>query len=350
MHCRLMGLVAVLAVSWPGSGFAQKFDRVRLIAGGTETGEVQSMTEVAVQVRQPSGTRPVPVNEIQQIQYDGEPIQLTQARAEIRGGAYAEALEALAKLKPAEISRAEVRQDVEFYTALAKSRLALASREDQPLRDAGSAMHNFVTAHRRNYHYLQGMEVLGDILAAMGRFEDAQSRYASLASTPWPEYKIRAGVLEGRALAAQGKHQEAIARFDEALTLESDAPGVSEQRLAARLGKANSQAEVGQAAEAIEAAEQVIAEAEPEAVELQARAHNVLGQCHLKAGNDKEALYSFLYVDVLCRGVADAHAEALYHLIPLLQSAGRDEDSRRMREELLQQYPSTTWAKKLQGA
>jgi tetratricopeptide (TPR) repeat protein len=246
--------------------------------------------------------------------------------------------------------RAEIRQDIEFYTALANSRLALASREDQQLRDAGREMHGFVTANRRNYHYYEAIEVLGDLFAAVGRYDEAQTRYAALASTPWPEFKIRAGVLEGRALAAQGKHQEAIGRFDEALTLESDAAGVAEQRLAAMLGKATSQAELGQSVEAIGAVQDVIAAAEPEAVELQARAHNVLGLCHEKAGSSKEALYAFLYVDVLCSSVADAHAEALYHLIPLFQRAGRDEDSRRTREELLQKYPNSVWAKQLEGA
>jgi len=350
MRASLVSLIVVLALASADEALAQVLDRVRLVAGGTETGEVQSMTDVAVQVRQSTGTKAVPVNEIQSIQFDREPIELTQARSQIRNGAFREALETLAKVQPGGSMRPEVRQDIEFYTALASSRLALASRDDQQLRDAGRAMHAFVTAHRRNYHYYEAVEILGDLFAAVDRFDEAQARYALLASTPWPEFKIRSGVLEGRALAAQGKHPEAIGRFEEALKLESDAAGVAEQRLAARLGKAKSQAEMGQSEAAIGAVEEVIAMAEPEAVELQARAHNVLGLCHEKAGSSKEALYAFLYVDVLCSSVADAHAEALYRLIPLFQSAGRDEDSRRAREELLQRYPNSIWAKELQGA
>jgi tetratricopeptide (TPR) repeat protein len=210
-------------------------------------------------------------------------------------------------------------------------------------------MNDFVNANQDNYHHYEAVEVLGDILAAMGRYDQAQIRYAALGSAPWPEYKLRAAVLEGRSLAAQGKHQEAGARFDAALAIEMDSPGADAHRLAARLGKAESQAETGNAAEAIEAIEQIIAAAEPEAIDLQARAHNVLGQCHLKAGAPKEALYAFLYVDVLCGSAAEAHAEALFQLIPLYRTLGRDEDSRLARERLLDRYPSSLWAKQLTG-
>lgn len=339
-------LLALFVVAH-GTAEGQTLDRVRLIAGGTERGEVQRMTHEVVQLRQSSGTKSIPVNEIQTIQFDREPIELTQARSQIRNGAYREAVETLARLRPAELRRSEVRQDVEYYSAAAQAHSALESRDEQALRSAGRALHEFVTTNRRNYHYYEGMEILGDILAALGQPEDAQSRYAALASAPWPEYAIRAGVLEGRALAAQEKHAEAIKRFDQALSIESDAPGVAEQKLAASLGRARSQAATGDAEQAIKAVEQVISEADPEALKLQARAHNVLGQCQLQAGSDRDALYAFLYVDVLCSGVRDAHAEALFHLIPLLQRLGRDEDSRQARERLLEQYPESVWAKEL---
>jgi TolA-binding protein len=120
--------------------------------------------------------------------------------------------------------------------------------------------------------------------------------------------------------------------------------------LAARLGKAHSQAEAGQTDGAIQAIEQVIADAAPESIDLQARAHNVLGKCHLKAGSQKEALYAFLYVDVLCASAGDAHAEALFQLIPLFRAFGRDEDARQAQERLLERYPQSTWAKQSGGS
>jgi tetratricopeptide (TPR) repeat protein len=340
-----------LALGVPSAVLAQGFDRVRLFTGGTESGAIESISDTIVHVKQSTGMREIAVNEIQTIQFDKEPIELTQARSEIRNGAYQEALQTLAKLRPAEIRRQEIRQDVEFYTALAKARLALSRGESQELRTAGVAMNEFVTApaNRRSFHYYEGVEVLGNILVAMGRFDQAETRYAALAETPWPDFKIRAGVLAGRALAAQGKHQEAIDRFAQALSLESTAPGVAEQRLAALLGKAQSQAEVGQADEAIQVVEQVIADAAPEDLSLQAQAHIALGNCHLKVGEEKEALFSFLYVDVLCSSVADAHAQALFHLIPLYQGQGREEDARQAQERLLERYPSSAWATKAAG-
>lgn len=330
----------------PTTLFAQ-VDRVRLIAGGTEPGEVESMTSTTVQIRQGTRRTPVPVNEILMIQFGREPIELTKARSEIRNGAYREALKMLADLRPSDLRPAVIRDEFEFQSALASARVALGTNDPDALRNAGRSMNEFVNTRKNNFHYFEAVEVLGDIFAALERYGEAQAQYAILAGSPWPDYKIRARVLEGRALAAQGMHQQAIQRFDDALALETNAPGVAEQQLAAKLGRAGSQAELGQTEEAIKAVQQVIALAEPEAIELQARAHNVLGKCHLKAGSQKEALYAYLYVDILCSSAGDAHAEALFHLIPLFRAVGRDEDSRQTRERLLQRYPQSRWTKRL---
>lgn len=340
-------MVFLAVVARPVAAQQDVIDRVRLITGGTASGTIESMTNSEVRVAQEGRTTSVPVNEIQTIQFDREPIELTRARAEIGSGAYQEALDALTRLRPADITRSEVRVDAEFQTALAKARLALQSGDNTALIEAGRAMNDFVNAHRNHFRYYEAVEVLGDLLAAVGRYDQAQIRYAALANTPWPDFKIRAGVLEGRSLAAQGKHQDAIARFEQALAIDANLPGVPAQRLAARLGKAQSQVALGQSQQAVQEVEQIIAEAEPEALELQARAHIVLGQCHLGASSPKEALYAFLYVDALCASVAEAHAEALFHLVPIYQQVGRLDQSRQTRERLLDRYPQSTWAKRL---
>ena len=55
----------------------------------------------------------------------------------------------------------------------------------------------------------------------------------------------------GRALAAQGKHAEAIAKFDAALAISTDETATDTQHLAATLGKAVSLAESGRDDEAV---------------------------------------------------------------------------------------------------
>jgi tetratricopeptide (TPR) repeat protein len=322
-------------------------DRVRLIAGGNEAGQIESTTNTIVQVRQDNRRTPVPVNEILTVHFAQEPIELTQARSAIRSGDYQGAVESLAKVNLADIRRDAIREDYQFQLALANARIALGSGDQNALQKAGSEMHEFQRKNPDSFHHFAAVEVMGEMLAAVGRYSDAQKEFARLAGAPWPDYKMRALVLEGRALAAQGMHEEAVRRFDEALAIDTTAPGADAQRLAARLGKAESQAEAGQAEGAIAAVEQVIAEAAPESIDLQARAHNVLGRCHLKSGSPKEALYAFLYVDVLCSSAGDAHAEALYQLIPLFRAVGRDEDARQAQERLLERYPQSTWAKQL---
>jgi hypothetical protein len=94
--------------------------------------------------------------------------------------------------------------------------------------------------------------------------------------------------------------------------------------------------------------EKIIQDADPQQRELHARAYDALGACYEKAGKTKDALFAFLHVDVLYGTVPDAHAEALYHLIPLWKAIGQDDRSREAREMLQQKYADSHWAKQLQ--
>jgi len=318
-------------------------DRVRLTRG-SESGEVTEMTPIGVTLNKGlPGNQTIAVNEIKSVIFDGEPAELSQARVNATNGAYRDALDKLTKIDVSSVRRDFVREDIEFYKAWGTAHLALAG--DGEIADAGRQLNNFVRSHPQNFHYLAAVEMMGDLLMAGQRYENAQKQYADLAKAPWPDYKMRAAVSIGRTLQAQGKHAEAIQQFDAALAIRADGPESQNQRLAATLGKAISLAETGGGVEAVNIIEKVIHDADPQQKELHARAYNALGRCYDKAGKTKDALLAYLHVDVLYNNVPEAHAEALAHLAPLWKAIGQDERAREARQLLEERYGSSRWAK-----
>ena len=334
----------VLCLAGSVSAYAQAgADRVKLVRG-TESGDVSEMTPLQVTLnRGLPGSRTVAVNEIKSIAFRDEPSELTQARLNAANGGYSNALEALGKIDQAAIKKDFVKQDVEYYQAYCAAKLALGGTGE--IGDAGRQLNTFVKAYPQNYHNLEAIELMGDLLMAGERYDAAQKQYNELASkAPWPDYKMRALVALGRTLQAQKQHAEAVQQFEAAIALADDSAESQRQKLSATLGKAVSLAETGNVDEAIGIIEKVIQDADPEQKELHARAYNALGTCYERANKKKESLLAFLHVDVIYQTVPEAHAEALSHLIPLWQAIGQEERSREARQTLQDRYAKSRWA------
>jgi tetratricopeptide (TPR) repeat protein len=345
-HFRLSPfVVAVIGMMWMAlpTGAAEFTDRIRT-AGGSEAGEITGSTPLEISLdKGTAGTIKIPVNQVRSVLLDDEPPELTQARLNAKNGGHSTALERLDQIDRAKIKRPVVREDVEFYLAYCAAQQALGGKGE--VTDAGRKLNEFVRRHPNNFHYLEAVETMGDLLMSSDKFAAAQRQYAELAKAPWPDYKMRAGVLLGRTLQAQGKHAEAIEKFDSVLASPDESSAAKEQKLSATLGKAVSLAEVKQLDQAVALIEQMILDTDPEQKELQARAYNALGESYQRAGRTKDALLAFLHVDVLYSTVPDAHAEALSHLVTLWDAVGQAERGRQARQTLNEQYRDSRWAK-----
>jgi tetratricopeptide (TPR) repeat protein len=335
---------AALTLALAAAAPASAADRVRLTGGAQSSGELVeiSATKVALQIG--ATKKEFPVNEIESIQFDAEPNDLFQARIAVRGGRYDDAAAMLAKIDPRALKRPELVKDVEFYQALAAARLALGGTGS--IAEAGKRMFAFERANRDSFHYFEACETLGDLLAALGRYSDAETFYNKLALAPWPEYKLRAGVLAGRALVSQKQFDRAAAKFDEVLNAEASGPQADLQKSAARLGKASALSGAGKADEAAALVNEVIAQADPQDEELHARAYNILGNCHRAAGKKKEALLAFLHVDLLYAKFGEQHAEALANLATLWAEVDKSERAAQAKNLLKEKYPNSVWASK----
>ena len=75
-----------------------------------------------------------------------------------------------------------------------------------------------------------------------------------------------------------------------------------------------------------------------------ARAWNCIGDCQRAGNNEKAALMAYLHVDILYAGAPAEHAESLYWLTTLWESAGHPERSVDAKSRLQAQYASSKWA------
>jgi tetratricopeptide (TPR) repeat protein len=341
---KLLAAAAIASLLAALASFAVAADRVKLTSGTSSSGRVTEITPNEVTLESGSSKKKFAVNEIEWIQFESEPAELTQGRAAANAGRYEDAVALLHKVDPADLKRPEMAQDAEYFKAFVAARLALAGAGSKA--DAGRNLLKFEKAHQASWHYYEACETLGDLFAALGKFDQAESFYAKLAVAAWPDYKLRSGVLVGRALVSQKRFDQAIEKFDEVLSASADGKEADRLKLSASLGKAAAMAGAGKTEGAIQAVQAVIAKADPENQELHARAYNILGNCYLAANKKKEALLAFLHVDLLYARYPEQHAEALANLATLWAEQDKSERAAQARNLLKEKYPTSAWAEK----
>ncbi len=307
-------------------------------------GSVTEMSPTVVKIEVGQVPKSFAVNTIDYIEFDEDPKDLKNARTAMKAGKLDEALKLVNKIDPSEIRRTEIKQDLDFYKAYLMGKLAMAGSGD--MKDAGRLLFTFEQKNATNYHYFAACEVLGDLLVADRKYDKAEPYYTKLASAPWPDYKIKATVLAGRALEAQKQYAKAIKKYEEVEGMEGDNKDVEGQKLTALLGKATSLAGAGKPDEAVKLVMDVIAKSDPENVDLQARAYNALGNCFKTAGKPQDAIMAFLHVDTLYFGSPEQHAEALANLSVLWKKVDQESRANQAAEQLKERYPNSRWAQK----
>ncbi|HZZ29569.1 MAG TPA: tetratricopeptide repeat protein [Pirellulales bacterium] len=317
--------------------------RVHLLSGQPAIGHLGEINKDKIVLQTSVSSKEYPVNEIKFVQLPGEPRDLLEARNAILEGHYEQAIDWLNKIPPPQLASDVVRQDVDYYRALASAHLAINGVGD--VRAAGTALIDYLKANPDSYHFYEANEITGDLLMALGRYDQAPSYYNELAKAPWPDYKLRAAVALGRVLQAQGKYNEAIQQFDAALNTDAKGKAVEMQLLAARVGKAKSLEELDRTKEAVDLLTAAIEQAPAEDNLVYATAYNALGNAYLKLKQPQEALYAYLHVDLLYNQLPEQHAEALYHLKGLWTQLNKPERAKEAAETLTSRYASSPWNK-----
>ena len=303
---------------------------------------VSNRDEITVDVR---GTpRKIPAREVQRIVFGNGPSALRQAHEALGDGQFANALESLAKIKPAQLREDSIREDFAFQTAYCKA--MLGAEAPGGTAAAAKEMLDFVRQYPTSFHFYRAVEILGDLAMRLGNYSKAATYYAQLSKAPWQEYKLKSAVLEAGALQAQGpeNYEAALKRYDLVARASVRGPEAERQQQFALAGKAACEAELGNTDSARQAAEQIIQNNDPDDVELFARAYNALGASYRKTDNPRDAILAYLHVDLLCHRARDAHAEALYYLSQLWNEVGKADRATEARNTLKSRYGETTWA------
>jgi tetratricopeptide (TPR) repeat protein len=288
----------------------------------------------------------VPVNEIRRIAFANDPPELRRARDDVLEGQLENGLEALKRINAASIERAVVQRDLQYYLAYCQAKIALAGGGDKAA--AATALLAFARDDPKSYHFYEAAELLGDLALALESFENASKYYAAIGRAPWPDFQLRAEILEARVLLAQGKYSDGLQVYEKTLSARLDSPDVSRQKLLASAGKALCLAELGKADEGIQVLEAMIDKHDPQDVVLFGRIYNALGRCHYNAKRPKDALLAYLHVHLLFASDPDPHAESLYFLSKLWAAPeiNKPEEAVAARNTLLKRYSGSPWSKR----
>ncbi len=338
-RCLAVWIVLTLLVAMPA--LAQQ-DTITNRGGTSIRGTIVGISPTSVKIETTGTTRDIEVREIQRLSFGDEPGDLRNGRDQAIAGQFENAIESLQKINLAEIQVPAIKQDVGYYLAYCNAKLALTAGGDKAA--AIAQLREFIGQNRDTYHFYQGVELLGDLNFADGKYTEASTFYGLLGKAEWPEYKLRAAVLQARAQVAEGKYPEAQAAYEQVLASSLNTADAVEQKMAATVGRAVCLAAAGKPEEGIAIVEDMISKSDPSNVTLFGRAYNALGACYLKAGKPQDALMAYLHTDVLFFADGEAHAEALFNLAKLWDQANKADRAVEARNTLQSRYPGSRWA------
>lgn len=330
----------LLAVAAP---ILAQTDQIVSHSGDITRGAIKKISPNEIEVEERGSLKKIPRSQIRTINFANEPRELRAGRDAALGDKYDEALENLAKVNADDLSRDELKQELAYFTAYAKGKLALVGGDRVA---ADKELLDFVVTNNQSFHFYEAAELLGHLAYANGAFDDAVKRYKALAKSDSPEVQMRAGFLEARSLLAKEDASGALAKFEQVIASPLNDPAAARIKAQCEVGKARCLIAAGKADEGIALAQGVIDRNDPKEFEIFGAAYNALGVGHLKMDQKKLAVIDFLYVDLLFPSDRQSHPEALYHLEKLWTEQGKTDRAQECRNMLREQYGGTIWASK----
>ena len=343
-------VVLPLVCCWMISTSAFALDTVtRRSTDKRAAGEITEVTQTEVVVKPKVGSsQTVPANDIDRIEWDGEPAVLKLARSKSGSGQYESAIEDFNTAKadiPA--SRDQLRTDIDYGIAHATGKLALADPEQQAT--AVELLTTFINKHADHYRYFDALLVLGDVHLAQNDVTSAEVIFNRVASAPWPDYEMAANVAIGRAALARGDAAGARAAFEKVAAMTVSDAAEQSRQFEAMLGLATVLKQEKQFDQAAETLDEIIMRSAADDTRLQAEAYVRQGDCYAAMeGREKDAVMAYLHLDVIpsLSVEQDLHAEALYQLAQLWPQLGQPARADMAVGKLQSLYPNSPWTKK----
>jgi tetratricopeptide (TPR) repeat protein len=341
-----------LFLAGPGAA-ARAQDRVLFQDRATQkeavaTGDIQQETPGRVVVKPTSGINRTPkevaVADILDVVYylpslelrmdyrralDRERIAESAASEAERKKALGEALKEFQDVRARLTDKRFAQRHLEFKIARL---LAWQAEEDPAQLDAAIAsLRQFLTRHPDGWQINTCARLLARLQMDKGDFQGAQKTYEQLAATPAlpPETRRECDLLLARGLLHARNYAAAEKKLQE---LRQASPADDPQAARVQVYLAECAAAQGKAVEAIPQLQALVAQTED--VGVKALAYNALGDCYRQSGQPKEALFAYLWVDVVYPQDKQEHARALYHLAQLFAERGEEPRAQQCRERL----------------
>jgi tetratricopeptide (TPR) repeat protein len=338
---------SVLALSVWTAARIEAEDQVERRGGGAAVrGDVTEITRTEIVLKARSNQREyhIPANEIDRIHWQGERPQLSQIRVEERNGQFEKAIAGYeAALKDS--TSPNLTTDLEFLIARATASRALT--EEEHYDEAIKRLEKFRTAHSENFRYFDALKLLARLYMAKQDMVKANATMKLLLEAPWTDFKMEADILQAQVDLANGNADAALGPIENVLRVKASSPGELSRRYEALLLKATCLQKQGKFPEAVDVLTGILDEAGEDDTKTLAETCVRLGDCYQAAGRTKEAILSYLRVDILFPKEKSQHAEALYYLSRLFAQDGKPDKSADAQARLQQFYPHSAWTAKL---
>ena len=314
--------------------------------GKPVTGEIttSNKTEVTIKPRTGEAVK-VPANDIASIKWDGEPAKLSIARGDEDRGNFQKALDTYTEAHKDATGKLKTYLDFSIARTMAKQALD----DESTIDDAVKRMEAYLKANADHLGFYEAQSFLGQLYGRKGDYAKAQTAFETFGKAPWKDFQVAAKVSVGRMQLKQNNVDGATKTFGEAVAGTATTDSEKARRAEAQVGQAACLVKQSKHDEALKLIDEVIKATSTDEAATMAFAYVLQGDCYQAQNKAKDAALAYLHVPILFPKEKTAHAEALYHLAKISGTIGQPDRAAEARDQLLEDFPKSEWAKKLQA-
>lgn len=356
----VLGLVIV-----PAAAQAQLNDRVQFMDRATNKaqlsiGVIQNENPVEIEIKAGAAMtlRKIPVTDVVDVSYEAQP-------QEVKDAASAESKKDFDKaLKLYEDGLKKLPANHKFLPAHVRFKIAKLTAQQTEMQAAGytrgtaiAKLNDFRKEFPESRQIVECLEILSRLLLAEGQATDdimasvrlLKGKHGAALGTRLDLFESQILTQEAENLLRDNKAAEAKKKYADAQAklevLLKDASAAS--ALDIRVALAACKAGQGNQKEAMKDLEDILSKASDD--RTRATALLGLGDCHRLNKNLKEAMWSYLWVEVVYPQDREQTAKALYHLQELFDQLKDPEHAEKCRDRLNKDFAGTRYQRMLAG-
>ena len=340
----LIAMFVNMAISLPAADIIYRnSDSRRLTGTVSDVSRVEVVLNFSAKNKAPLH---IPANDIREIKWNGEPPDLTLMRAAERKELLEKALEGYEKyFEEVDSSQKNLKIDLSYHIARVKAKLALEDKQN--IDEAISLLENYRQKNQEHYSFYEGLVLLNKLYQKKGSSEKVSEISALIAQAPWQEFRETGIIDKGFALLKEGQIDQAMDIFD-GIIRDYRTKKSNSISLQAELGMANCYMQKEDYSKAEEMIYSIIDQALPEEEQVLSKTFLLQGKMYSSMNMPRDALLSYLRIDLIFSQQPKAHEEALFHLAELWKQMGNDIKASEYSEKLKKEYPDSQWISKLQ--